>query len=233
MPKHVFGLVWRFNALAIAAVSSLALFIGLYGAYQIARDLFRRPYEAHDVARVSVPGSPENTSNVRTDLVVSRFTPIRGTPTLWAPLEATQTYDYRVSRKVASSTRNYVFYDTAAGTSHKLLSDDTHLITDARELRPEDADPKLPPKALFFAIIDADTNKDGILNSDDGVALALARPDGNGLERLEGAGGYFLGDSISASGNELVVVVRDDKAVKALHVDLETFKVKRTLDISH
>ena len=233
MPKHFFGFVWRFNALAIAGVSLMALFVGTYAVFEIGRDVFWRPYRAHDVARVSPADGTGGGSGVRTDLAVSRFSAIRGTTTLWSPVEATQTYDYRTSSKQASSTRNYVFYDTVAGTSHKLLEDDERLITEARELRADDPDARLPPKALFFALIEADTNKDGVLNNDDTVTLALARTDGRDLTRLEGSQGYFAGDSISANGNELILVVRDGKAVKALHIDLETFKVKRSVDVVH
>jgi hypothetical protein len=228
MPKGFFRAVWRFNALAIAAVSCLALFVGAYAAFQIARDVFHRPYQAHDIARVETKDGAAVPPRVRTDLSVASFSPIRGTETLWAHLTAKQAYDFRYSSKEASSTRNVIFYDVKSGRSRKLLSNDNAVIVDTRELREDDPKGTKPPKALLFSFIEKDTNGDGILNHQDGVTLALAQANGEGLTRIEEASGQLKGETLVAAANEIVVMNERDGALKALHIDLATFKVTKS-----
>ena len=228
MSKSFFSYVWRFNALAIAAVSAIGLFVVSYAAFQIARDVFYRPYQAQDIARVEPKGNPGSPPPVRTDLAVANFSPIRGTETLWAQLMATQAYDYRYSSKEASSTRNVIFYDVKSGQSRKLLPNDDTVVIDTREFRDEDPQGTKPPKALLFSFIEKDTNGDGLLNHQDGVTLALSQANGEGLTRIEEARGQLKGETLVAAANEIVVMTERDGALKALHIDLASFKVTKS-----
>ena len=220
--------MWRFNALVIAAVSAISLFVGAYAAYHVARDLFRHPYQTQDVARIEQPvdGDIPHPA-VKTDVSLSHFNSIRGSSILWATLDARQTYDFRYSSKEASSTRNVVFYDMAKGESRKLLADDKRLIVDRRELRKDDAASNDPPTALFFLLIENDTDKDGLLTQRDAWTIALSRVNGEGLTRIEGAAGSVYGVTLNASGNEAVAMVEAGGDLSALHINLETFKVMR------
>ncbi len=228
MPKGFFRAIWRFNALAIAAVSALGLFIGSYAAFQIARDIFYRPYQAQDMARVETKGSPGSPPPVRTDLSVANFSPIRGTQTLWAQLMATQDYDFRYSSKEASSIRNVIFYDVTSGKSRKLLPSDAAVILDTRELREDDPQGTKPPKALLYSFVEKDSNGDGLLNHQDGVTLALSQPNGEGLTRIEEAAGHLKSETLVTAANELVVMTERDGTLKALHIDLASFKVTKS-----
>lgn len=232
MPKGFFRAIWRFNALTIAAVSALGLFIGSYAAFQIARDVFYRPYQAHDIARVEPqdgttgPGTPA--PKIRTDLSVNRFSHIRGTDTVWAQLSATQSYDYKYSSKEASSTRNVIFYDLKTGQSRKLLPDDDRIVIETNELRDDDPQALKPPKALLFSLIEKDTNADGVLNTEDGVTIVLTRPNGEGLTRIEEARGSFKGEMLVSGSDNLVLMFEKDGQIKALHISLSSFKVTNT-----
>jgi hypothetical protein len=238
MSAKFYRSIWRFNALAIAAVSFLALFVGSYGAFQIARDVFRRPYEAANVAHVPPAGetSPgtgtDAEQRVSTQLQFGRFSEIRGTPYVWAALDAKETYGFRTSYKEASSIRNYVFYDTVSGASRSLLPADTALITEAREIRRDERDDSMPPVAMFFALIEKDSNGDGLLNSDDAMTLALARVDGTGLTRLDAAQGRALGDVTLTGAREMIVMADAGEGPVAHHIDLETFKVMKSVAIT-
>ncbi|MBX9682262.1 MAG: hypothetical protein K2X41_00585 [Hyphomicrobium sp.] len=234
MSTRLFRLIWRFNALSIAVVSMLGLVIGLFGTYQIARDLFR-PNRASDTARVApLDGSGKMTGDppgVETDLELSTFTRIRGTPILASQLTATQSYDFRYSSKQAGSRRNVVFYDTASGRSRKLLPDNARLIIDAQELRGDTDNNDAAPRALFYRLIEADSTGDGVLNGDDRATAALARADGQGLTRLDTVAGDYLGNAVIGDGATLILMVGDAKAAKAVHVDLATFKILRSEDV--
>ena len=228
MPKGFFRAIWRFNALAIAAVSALGLFVGSYAAFQIAKEIFYRPYQAQDIAHVETKAGPDTPPKVRTDLSIMNFSAIRGTETLWAQLMATQAYDFRYSSKEASSTRNVIFYDVKSGRSRKLLPNDDAVVIDTRELREDDPQGIKPPKALLFSFIEKDTNGDGLLNHQDGLTLALSQANGEGLTRIEEASGSLKGETLVTSTNELVVMTERDGALKALHIDLASFKVTKS-----
>ena len=228
MSKSFFSYVWRFNALAIAAVSCLALFIGAYAAFQIARDVFYRPYQAHDIARVDPKDGTGATPKLRTDLSVLHFSRIQGTDALWSNVVATQSYNYSLASKDASSTRNIIFYDMKSGQSRKLLPNDDAVIVATRELREDDPQGTKPPKALLFSFIEKDTNGDGLINNQDGVTLALAHANGEGLTRIEEANGQLKGETLVAATNEIVVMTERDGVLKALHIDLATFKVTKS-----
>lgn len=233
MSNTFFRRLWRFNALTIAVCGLLGIFVGLYVAYHIARDVFRTSYQARDIARVEpadakTPGDPSKPA-VQTGFSTGHFSAIRGTALLHAPVSAKQSYDFRYSSKEASSTRNFVFYDTAAGTSRKLLADEKQLIIAHSELRPDGDTGTTAPKALLFHIVEADSNKDGILSHDDATTIALARVDGSGLTRLDLKSAGTHGQSVSTDGATLILFTEDDaKAITAQHVDLATFKVTRT-----
>lgn len=233
MSNSFFRTLWRFNALAIAVCGLLGIFVGMFAAYHVARDVFRTSYQAQDIARVepaetAKPGDPA-TPNVQTGFSTGYFSVIRGTTNLQAPIIAKQSYDFRYSSKDASSTRNFLFYDTATGSSRKLLADEKQLIVAHSELRPDGETGATAPKALLFHIVEADTTKDGILSHADAITFALARTDGSGLTRLDLKGAGSHGQSVSADGATLILFVEEAAGVlKAHHVDLSTFKITRT-----
>lgn len=231
MSNRFFRTLWRFNALAIAVCGLLGIFIGLFAAYHIARDVFRKPYQAQDIARVepadtAKPGDASE-PGVATGFSPGHFSAVRGTTILSAPVVAKQSYDFRYSSKDVSSTRNFIFYDTATGTSRKLLADEKQLIVAHHELRPDGDNTTSAPRAMLFEIIEADTTKDGILSHADATTFALSRADGQGLTRLNLKGDGQHGQSVSADGATLILFVGETGAITAHHIDLATFKVTR------
>lgn len=237
MTSPFFRLVWRFNALAIAVASVIAVFIGLYAAYHVARDVFRVPYQAADAVRLEPqptatdkPGEPQAKA-LRTDLDVGHFQHIGGTRHYYASVVGAQSYDYRYSSKEATSTRNLIYFDADTMESRKLLTTDDTLVIETRELRGEGQPADTAPSAMLFSLVETDSNKDGMLNANDARTLALARVDGSGLERLAGITGQFRGEIVKAGGAELTLIVEDDHKLVAHAVDLATFKVTRTKEL--
>lgn len=233
MARKFFPLLWRFNALVIAAAGSLALFLAAYAAYYVARDIFRTAYTAQDIARVEpdaggkAAGQP---AGIDTRLRATNFARITGTSLLWSPLMATQAYDYRFSSKEASSTRNYIFYDTATGESRKLFASDDQIIFNATHLRrTEDAKDAMdaPPLALYLHVVARDANGDGLLSHDTAV-VALARPDGSGLVKLDALQGRAIGTRVSDDGTSIVIMLDQNDKIAAAHVDLATFQIIKT-----
>ena len=115
-----------------------------------------------------------------------------------------------------------------SGQSGKLLPNDDAVIVATRELREDDPQGTKPPKALLFSFIEKDTNGDGLINNQDGVTLALAHANGEGLTRIEEANGQLKGETLVAATNEIVVMTEREGVLKALHIDLATFKVTKS-----
>jgi hypothetical protein len=228
MSNRFFRLLWRFNALAIAVCGLLGLFVGSIVAVQLARDVFRMPYQARDIARTNTEAPAGGANGVQEKLSVSSFSRINGTHVLWAPVTVDQTYDYRYSSKEAASTRNYVLYDTATGTTRSLLDNNRQIVLEARELRRPESDMKAPLEALFFALVENDSNGDGLLTSTDKISIALCRPDGQGLTKIGKAIGRTIGELVSDDGRTLIVMQDDNGHITATHIDLPSFKVTKT-----
>lgn len=232
MSPGFFRSVWRFNALAIALCGVIGVFVGLFAAYHVAREVFRRPYVANDLAHVAPAKSAANTDPAKTGpqvaMRVGHFTRLRGTPIMMAQVNATETYDYGSSSKVANSARNVIFYDIAIGSSRRLLPDDTKLVLSTSEVRAETDDASRAPRALIHRLIEADSNKDGLLNANDGATLALSNADGSALTRIDIGGSTTISHTLTADASAIVIMVGSSTETKALHVDATTFKVIRT-----
>lgn len=239
MRRSFFGLVWRFNALAIAAVSMISLVLGSYALAGLGLSLWRTKYDVQDMARVDPApndGTQPTQSRIDTTVAPQGFTEMAGTSLLVSPVTAKQTYDLSYASKTASSTRNLLFYDRATSESRKLLPDNTKLILGHTELRPDSATNGAardkPPLALFLSIIDADTTGDGILNGDDKTTVMLSRFDGQQLTRFDDVKGTLNGSALTADAKEIVLMMLDGSATTAVHIDLADFKIKKQIAVA-
>ena len=86
---------------------------------------------------------------------------------------------------------NVVFFDKKNQQSHLLL--DWRAVI-CRYLIPhldEPGTPSKPPQYFLFAIADADTNKDGVINEQDALCLYVSDPSGYKITRVTPAGTHF------------------------------------------
>ena len=117
-----FQTVWKINALLIlAGGTALCSMLG-YVAFDAVRNRLR-PNERPDVVNVE----PEVAAQWR----LGRFEEIAGAEYLFAPLESEQSYSAKLSEKVVSAARNYLFVNLADKSSHWLLPANDRLILTA------------------------------------------------------------------------------------------------------
>jgi hypothetical protein len=114
----------------------------------------------------------------------------------------------------ASNTHwnNLVFHDAEAGTS-RLLLDRPAIIVES--FFPDAAAGKLDPKVagIFVVVADADTNRDGFINSADASVLYRCDLSGQQLTRLTPAGTQFQDFVVDVPSQRLYVrVLRDSDA---------------------
>lgn len=177
--RKFFAWVWRFNALVIAGAAMVVILVGAYLFLQIAL------HETRTVQKRSVASAPAATRAPET-LRLGRFSWLVQGRSMWAPIQSSQSYGLRIGSKRTVSTRNRIIYDVASGTQRALLPDNKSVIFSARALRygPGRGAEK-PLMAILLVFADKDTSNDGFISYSDQKVIALTRPDGTGLKRLD------------------------------------------------
>ena len=59
----------------------------------------------------------------------------------------------------------------------------------------------------------------------------MSQPNGEGLTRIGEASGSLKGETLVTAANEIVVMTERDGALRALHIDLASFKVTKSAAI--
>jgi hypothetical protein len=86
---------------------------------------------------------------------------------------------------------NVVFYDKKTQQTHLLLDWRAVICEYLGPNSDAAGKPAKPPQYFLFAIADADTNKDGIINEKDALSLYVSDPSGHKITRVSPAGTHF------------------------------------------
>lgn len=227
-----FQWVWRFNALAIAALALLGGAVAAFGAVEIARGLLAE----RSVRAVIPPGPKDAPVGAAAEQRLGALAPLGETGLLWAPLTRVSTLQRGYSSKAASAVIDYLIYDPSSGESRMLLNRRPGLVLSAELLRPGSTYNAPPARAaaLLVRFVEADGDGDGRLDHGDPSALALAAPDGTGLA-VVAEGVTFLG--VTTLSRELAVATlreegEDGTRTFALHLDLGNLRATRRVDLA-
>ncbi len=222
MTRPIFQAIWNFNAVVIACASTLAITVGSYATYTIAREVLAER-TANGLARAAPDTATPDTQ--QGELTVGNFSKLSGTKVMWAPLTLSQHYAYRLSSKHAQSVSNYMLYEVDSGRTRRLLNSNKQLIVAGHHVhRTSPRAENTAPALLAFEIIEKDTNGDGILNHEDVKRIAIARPDGRDLTRLPQMFEAFLGSTAATDGT-VVLFARTSGRTKALHINPKSLSV--------
>lgn len=218
--QRVFRLLWRFNALVVAA-AGLAI-IG--GSVILVFLVYFEERRTEPVVKADTPPS------VSQELVFGDFGPVTGTSTVLIPLEQeASTPGFASSGHPSSVIRNLLFIDLSSGEQRWLIEGRNTLIPHYRLIeRHVPRGEKAEVIAILVEVVNADTDGDGHLDTDDRLTLAFAKPDGTGyteaimdIDRLLGS--LQMGDDLvvgfERKGRYNIATVRlSDFRVAATHV---------------
>lgn len=221
-----FRYLWRINAVLILLTALIAC--GLVGFTAINLMFFGR-----GVAAEAVQVEPEPEAEPEKPDLAS-FQEVKGAPILRAPL----TFGKRFRHKTLSgsgasySTRNYLFLDleTMEMETRWLFPTNKQLIAESSELNEivpgdEPGTTKLQTIAFLYVTIDADTNGDKQLTTDDKLTLAYSRPDGTGYtSAITGIDEVLGSETIKDTAKHVVAYEADGKWHTAV-ISLRTFEV--------
>lgn len=223
-----FRFLWRINGVIIFVSAVLAiLMLGFISSQFITFG----HHEADQVIKVDQP--PQEKSEPPT---LGTFQKITGTPYLQAALTfgSGNKFD-RGSFSSSSgsySIRNYLFLNSETLEGRWLFPDNKQLILELDDLQEyfqvKDSDPPTARTiAIFYQMIDIDTNGDKQLTTDDKRSIAYSKSDGSqftivikGIDRILGS------DKIDNGKKHVVAYEVDNKWYTAV-ISLSTFEIEK------
>lgn len=241
LSKRFFHVLWRFNAIVIAAVALMALAYGALAGFYIVRDVMRTRNVA-SIAIAPVNTQPFSGTNERPTsrpaLEIRQFTKVEGHDVLRAAMTSREPMSDRYYSKEATNTRDVLFYDMAKGTYHRLLGRDDRLIVQMQDLtRPIDeaaaseraSSTFLRGRAAAFLalLVDTDSNGDGRLSARDLKSVVLAGPDGRRLTTIARDVDELNGHTLGADGVITLMITDKSGTTLAIRIAGEGFAIER------
>ena len=218
--RRFFVIVWRANAILILVTALLACAVLTYAAWQIYREA-TRTRQATGVMNVA------DEQIDRSKLQLGAFEGIAGTDVLWAPLQLQQVYGFSSGSKEAMSVQNYLFYNSADGTSRWLVPGNKGLFLSARELpEREYTKPEKAVVAVVYELVEADTTGDGKLTANDAKTVALSDPIGSRFTRVLTMVEEINWTTLTKNGRVLVLYTAAS-VLKAAEIDVESHRTVR------
>jgi hypothetical protein len=217
--RKLFRYLWNFNAVAIAVASLLAIFLLLLGLYFSLEDYGRGE------RGVVLGPSDGKTAAPAEDFRLGSLETIRGSEAVVIPLYSEYGSGSFSSSGSSASTRNLLFVDMTAETSFWLFPDNDTLIWHYDPLEePDRAYNEADVAAIYYRIMKDDTNRDGVLDEEDRVVVALSAPDGRNYTEILGEADDVLGYEL-ASKDELLVLYEQAGSVFAARYSLTSFRL--------
>jgi hypothetical protein len=218
--KRFFVIIWRANAILILVTAVLACAVLAYAAWQIYREA-TRTRQATGVMNVAAEEID------RSKLQLGGFEAIAGTDVLRAPLQLQQVYGFSSGSKEAMSVENYLFYNSANGSSRWLVPGNKGLFLSARELpEREYSKPEQPVVAVVYELVEADTTGDGKLTTNDAKTVAISDSIGSRFTRVLSGVEEINATTLTKSGHVLVLYTAGS-TLKAAEIDVDSHRTVR------
>jgi hypothetical protein len=178
--------------------------------------------------------APVTRANPKAERVLGLFSKVEGTTYLLAGifakeeggfLKGIENGGYGSGSGYSSAVNNYVFFNTADDSTHRLLPHNDSLILRAQRFPDKD-------KADWFVydVVKSDTNDDKELSSKDRFTIAMSDGGGNGYSELIPSVETRLGDTLTDGNTLLILYVKDSKKYYS-RIDLPNRKVTATNEL--
>jgi len=217
--KKFFKNIWRFNAIVIAAAGVLAIFVLLFGAWQIFNEITR-----HRSRTEIVNIDPE--TKVKEKFELGHMNHITGTKSVMVPLYSDQEFDLKYSgSKGTRSTRNFLFTNLISKRSLWLLKSNKYLISNHRMLRKGDTHREdSAVLVVIYEIVKTDTNKDSRLTGNDLKTVSLSTPEGRKYTEILSGVESVIGYKMIGTDHLAVMYKKSGHAYTA-YISIGRFKV--------
>ena len=201
--NRFFKFAWRFNAILFMAAGIFAIGIMVFAGYQIFREATRERTTRNIV-------NVDENQSIDEKWVLGRQYKIEGAPLILIPLISDQSYAMASYSKSSNSVRNYLFIDILNNDKQWLFQTNANLITDIDFLTENENEAEARKVlAILYRIISKDKNGDNRLTDEDGISIAISRPNGHGYKEIINDVDRFVGHQVINKGSMLLIFQKD------------------------
>jgi hypothetical protein len=175
--SRFFKFIQSANSVIIFTGGILLLSVLVYAVYHIARDVFGEK-EISDVVNTDSSGE------LNTKMTLSSFDRLAGTDYLFSPLLGEQSYRQDYYDKGSTSVRNYLFLNINDRSAQYLFSHNRFLLLRTEKILVDLAKDQEKVTALWYEIVQTDTNQDKRLTETDQKIIALSDVSGGNYKEV-------------------------------------------------
>jgi hypothetical protein len=218
----IFKRIWNINGLILllGSISFIAIL-----SYQLTKSIFKDDYRQQQTLDLADDVADEEKWSL------GYPQEIHGSEYYFIPLESenrkveekSKVLNLYSSNYIPTRSKNILFISSISNTSHWLFDSVQQLIIQIQTLDSDD-NIKLNTKAIYYIVVNSDTNNDGIFDSEDKRTFALTKPDGSNYSEIITGYDSIVKAHINEIGNLFVIYINNDK-VQSMIVDLTDFKI--------
>lgn len=205
----------------ISRINSILFLILLASSLALAVYLFHTSNQFGQPNEVQVNNNDANDGEMR-NLRLSDIQQVCGTDTQFVDLSSNNFPDGLSSGGINSLTRNVVFFVGKEMTSHWLFDTNRYLIEKMNILTTSgDNCAEEKTASIYYEVVKNDTDKNGKLDGNDKITVALTTPDGSNYREIATGLDSVIDHSVNSAGTELTILVQKDNQIEmdkfALH----------------
>lgn len=177
-----------------------------------------------NVRTVAVPARQDGDETKRIEMVLGNLQESYGHDAHFVELRTRRIGGKFSSGYSGGQIKNILFFVGPELDSHWLYDDHSNLIITVSRLNRDAQDRKSKiTEAIFFRIIQEDTDGDGELSVDDLNTVALTKPDGTGYKELETRVQSLIDQEVSDNGRSLMLLLQSNDKVYLKKYSLSDF----------
>jgi len=221
--EKFFKWVWNINGLMLLG-AALLLFVFL--SYQFAQESFREEHKTSQTLNLA--------EDSKGDKKWSLGYPeqITGSPYYYLQLESQNTEVKEVSKVYGlydsgyrnTRAKNILFIDSISNESTWLFKSVRQLIINMELLHLKISSGQVTTKAIYYEVINNDSNNDGVFDIKDKRTFSLTRNDGSKYSEIISGYNRIVTARINESGSLFVIYINNDE-VHSMLVELDDFTV--------
>jgi len=218
-----FKWVWNINGLILLIGASILTIII---AYQLTKDFFRE--EARSTQTLSLAEDSKGEENW--SLGYPEY--IEGSDYYYLPLESdtkevetkSKVYNLYSSGYSATRAKNVIFLNSITNDSTWLFESVKQIIINMNALPFRMENDQVVTKAIYYEVINNDTNKDGVFDINDKRTFSLTKDDGSSYSEIISGYNSIVKASLNKDGKLFVVYINNDE-VHSMLIELDEFTV--------
>ena len=184
---------------------------------------------------VEVAENPADKNSAMINLILGNINKICGHDAQYIELRSKRNGGKFSSGYSGGETRNVLFLVGKELQTKWLFPDHKNLVQRVAPLKlGRDCKKQEEVLSIYYELVTQDTNKDGVLNSDDLSVLALTRPDGTNYVVIDSGVQSVIDKSVIDKGKTLMLLTQKEGMVQLKKYSIETFELissKTILDI--